>query len=144
MKEKNDNFEKRQKESRAAMKAFFKLSEFWFLSKSQQIALLGLSGINQNEWLDGWLTNRTGEPATDEQLQRINYLIDIKYSLDTLFRNHKLSGPWTDKEMLVADCWLHSPTKVKGFQGQSPLDYMTTEGKDGINFVRDYLITQTS
>jgi len=142
MKEKHDNFEQRYKESKIAMKVFFKLADLWYLSSTQQLSLLGADIVADDKWLQQWEETNSAEPLSDEQLSRVTMLINIRYSLDILFGESKVTSPWNGADVLRSNTWLFAPNKAKGFQGLPALDLMIAEGYDGIKFVNDYLLAQ--
>lgn len=96
------------KVSHAGLKAFFRLADFWKLTRNEQTSLLGL---RSDSTLDNW---RKKPPATlpRDTLERLSYLLHIYRSLLQLFPEDR------------ARHWPRRPNEAPPFLGRSALDFM--------------------
>jgi hypothetical protein len=98
----------------------------WGVEPPQQAMLLGLAGDAPNPLLERF---RQGMPAAEEAgiLQRMSYILSIRNALHQM---HPHSAA-------MANYWV--TTAHPYFNGQSPLQIMLNQGKDGMRRILDHL-----
>ncbi len=113
----------RERLSRSALQAFFKLADAWKMRDDDARELLG--GLSSSAYYE-WKKNPDRLLEVD-RITRISYLIGIYKAL------HILYG---DK---LADEWVSLPNKNVIFSGVSPLAYMQAGGLLAMQVVRKLL-----
>lgn len=98
--------------SRAALQAFFNITEAWLLSTDEQMKLLGSP---PRSTFFKW--KKEGGQLPHDTLERISHVLSIFKCLRILF---------TDQE--AADAWIKRPNQAPFLQGGSALEFMTQEG----------------
>jgi hypothetical protein len=107
-----------------ALRAFFRIAEFWKLNTNQQMRLLGLTNRST---LSNWKKRRNGLLPKDT-LERISYLLGIYKALQILLPNPE-----------AADAWVNKPNDGYLFGGRTALDYMLNGHVSDLYDVRRYL-----
>lgn len=110
---------------KAGLKAFFRITDEWNLTRDQRRTLLGNPGITiYSEWKVGKAKARS---ISTDLLDRLSYVLGVYKALKTMhsIENQKL--------------FLTNPTKVAPFNNKSPLDYMMSGHLVALADVRRYL-----
>lgn len=113
----------RKRLSGPALRAFFRIAEFWKLTDDEQMTLLALS---DPRLLDDWHQQKdAGLPS--EVLERMSYVIGIYKALHMFFQAN-----WADE-------WVRLPNTGPLFVGRPPLDRMLSGNVADLAAVRQYL-----
>jgi len=118
------NAEVRERLSKAAIKAFVKISEKWGLTESQARGLLG--GIATSTF-HAWKNHPDRTKLSQDTLVRISLVIGIYKALQIYF-----SGEWADR-------WVTLGNRGPLFAGGAPIDFMIVQGQPGMFEVRRML-----
>jgi hypothetical protein len=123
--------ETRDRLTKPAVRAFFRIAELWRLQETEQLALLGnsVSRSTLNTW-------RTGGPKTAlsvDQIMRASLLVGIYEGLQRLFRRAPAEG----------DRWIARARPEVPFNGDSPIAYMVRGGIPALIAVRQYVDAAT-
>lgn len=110
-----------------ALRAFFRLAEYWNLRIADQRKLLG---DPPESTYYKWKRQQDGALSRDT-LERISYLLGIWKSLQILFPDPG-----------QADAWLHKPNTAAPFGGHSALERMLSGNVADLFVVRQYLDAQ--
>ena len=112
-------------ESDRIARMLLRLFEHWQLNRSQQLELMGISGVsdaNLSEYLQG------GNLVNDrDMMERASILLGIHKSLRLLFPQNR--------ELVYQ--WFSCPNK--GFNGLAPLEVIDQQGMLGMYIVHSYL-----
>ena len=111
--------------SRAALRGFFALADYWGLTRDQAMRLLG---IDSTSTYSLWKREGTRKLPADT-LERISYLLGIHKALRIIFSRHEDS---------VRE-WIKKPNEDPFFGGRSALDYMLAGRVVDLYQVRRYL-----
>ena len=114
--------------SSAALQAFFKLSELWKLSVTEERNLLGAP---PESTFYKWKSQQTAGRLSHDTLERISYLLGIHKDLNILLPSSR-----------AAEEWVHKPNTAPLFNGQSALDRMLAGNLVDLADVRRYLDAQ--
>jgi hypothetical protein len=112
--------EERERLSKSALTAFFRLVEAWSVRESDARELLG--GLSSSSYYD-WKKNPDRVLEVD-RITRISYLVGIYKSLHILYGDE------------LADRWVTLPNKNIIFGGRTPLAYMLGGGLLAMQTVR--------
>ncbi|KQV80895.1 hypothetical protein ASC94_03825 [Massilia sp. Root418] len=112
--------EERERLSKSALTAFFRLVEAWSVRESDARELLG--GLSSSSYYD-WKKNPDRVLEVD-RITRISYLVGIYKSLHILYGDQ------------LADRWVTLPNKNIIFGGRTPLAYMLGGGLLAMQTVR--------
>ena len=110
-----------------ALRAFFRLAEYWKLRIADQRKLLG---DPPESTYYKWKRQQDGALSRDT-LERISYLLGIWKSLQILFPDPS-----------QADAWLRKPNTAALFGGHSALERMLSGNLADLYVVRQYLDAQ--
>ena len=110
-----------------ALRAFFRLAEYWSLRIADQRKLLG---DPPESTYYKWKRQQDGALSRDT-LERISYLLGIWKSLQILF-----------PDPAQADAWLQRPNTAPLFGGHSALERMLSGNVADLFVVRQYLDAQ--
>jgi hypothetical protein len=110
---------------KAGLKAFFRITDSWSLTREQRRTLLGNPGKTlYSEWKNGKVTARA---VSTDLLDRLSYILGIYKSLKIMHsRENQLK-------------FLQHPTQVAPFLNKSVLDYMLSGHLVALSDVRRYL-----
>lgn len=106
-----------------ALKAFFGITHKWKLTSDQERILLGVPASTFYRWkqnIDG--------PLTQDNLERISYILGIYKALRILLPNER-----------AANEWIHKPNSAPLFNGKSALDKLLVGRVMDLADVRRYL-----
>ncbi len=117
------NLQVRERLSFDALRAFFRIIEFWKIRGDDARQLLG--GISNGTYHG--LKNNPDRVLNEDTLRRISYLIGIYKAL------HILHGEE------LADKWIQLPNKNTIFDGKTPLQYLIKGGMPAFEIVRKLL-----
>ena len=107
---------------KAAIRAFFKISEKWDLNNNEMIALLGYpTEATFYNWKKGVIRN-----VPHDTLERISIVLGIFKALEILYIQPEL-----------ADKWMKKPNSY--FAGQSAMERMLAGSISDMALVRSYL-----
>ena len=121
-----DDSESRQ--TQAALRAFFALSEKWKLTRDQSLTLLGRpSPSTYHNW-----KNLKAASLSHDTMERISYLLGIHKALRIIFSRNS--------ESIYA--WIKKPNNHPLFAGRSALDRMLSGSITDLYIVRQYLDSQ--
>jgi len=110
---------------KAGLKAFFRITDEWALTRDQRRALLGNPGTTlYSEWKAGTIKTRS---VSTDLLDRLSYIVGI----------YKDLGIMHSKEN--QQLFLANPTKIAPFNDISPLEYMLSGHLVALADVRRYL-----
>lgn len=109
--------------ARAGIHAFFRLAEFWGLTRSEMVTLLGLGSTST---LDNW-RKKAPETLQPDTLERISYLLHIHRSL------RQILPPESAHE------WPRRANSAAPFLGKSALELMLKGGVQDLLDVHRYL-----
>ena len=110
---------------KVGLKAFFRITDEWELTRDQRRALLGNPGTTQySEWKTGNVKSRA---ISTDLLDRLSYILGIYKALNIL---HSAEN---QKHFLA------NATEVSPFNSRSPLDYMLSGHLVALGDVRRYL-----
>jgi hypothetical protein len=112
--------EERERLSKSALTAFFRLVEAWSVRENDARELLG--GLSSSSYYD-WKKNPDRVLEVD-RITRISYLVGIYKSLHILYGDE------------LADRWVTLPNKNIIFGGRTPLAYMLGGGLLAMQTVR--------
>ncbi|WP_377705410.1 MbcA/ParS/Xre antitoxin family protein [Pseudoduganella sp. UC29_71] len=112
--------EERERLSKSALTAFFRLVEAWSVRENDARELLG--GLSSSSYYD-WKKNPDRVLEVD-RITRISYLVGIYKSLHILYGDE------------LADRWITLPNKNIIFGGRTPLAYMLGGGLLAMQTVR--------
>jgi hypothetical protein len=112
--------EERERLSKSALTAFFRLVDAWSIRESDARELLG--GLSSSSYYD-WKKNPDRVLEVD-RITRISYLVGIYKSLHILYGDQ------------LADRWVTLPNKNIIFGGRTPLAYMLGGGLLAMQTVR--------
>jgi|EP01034_Spumella_vulgaris_P042535 hypothetical protein len=112
--------EERERLSKSALTAFFRLVEAWSVRENDARELLG--GLSSSSYYD-WKKNPDRVLEVD-RITRISYLVGIYKSLHILYGDQ------------LADRWVTLPNKNIIFGGRTPLAYMLGGGLLAMQTVR--------
>jgi hypothetical protein len=112
-----------QRLSKAAVPAFFKLSQAWQLKDESARQLLG--GISNGAFYQ--LKRGQKKSLDQDKLTRISLMIGIFRALNVLYSRK------------LADSWVNLPNSNPMFEGTAPLDYMLRGGVPALLRVRQLL-----
>jgi len=107
-----------------ALKAFFNITSFWNITEEEKKILLGVTSSSYFNWkrnLNGILSN--------DQLDRISYVVGIYKNLNVLFTNKKQANEWIKKSN-------------SAFNDKSALEVMLQGKIMDLALVRGYLDAQ--
>ena len=110
--------------NRAALQAFFGITEDWKLSTEQQRILLGAPSEST---FFKWKKLKDGRLSVDS-LDRVSYIMGIHKALRIIFGDIK-----------SVERWIHAPNDAPLFGGRSALDFMTRGHMEDLAAVRRYL-----
>lgn len=111
--------------NRAALQAFFGITEDWKLNNEQQRVLLGSPAEST---FFKWKKNKDGRLSVDT-LDRVSYVMGIHKALRIFFGDVK-----------AVERWIHAPNDAPLFGGRSALEVMTGAGHlEDLAMVRRYL-----
>lgn len=111
--------------SKAALRAFFALSEKWQLTRDQSITLLGRPSVSTyHNW-----KNLKSSSLSHDTLERISYLLGIHKTLRIIFSRNP--------ESVIS--WIHKPNKHALFAGRSALEKILSGSITDLFIVREYL-----
>jgi hypothetical protein len=109
-----------------ALRTFFGIASRWSLTREQQMALLGITCLEEFGALEGGSTRISGDV-----LERISYLLGIYKAIHTLL-------PVPER----ADGWICATNTAPLFGGKSPLDLATSGNVGDLRVLRRYLDSQ--
>ena len=111
--------------NRAALQAFFGITNDWKLTAEKQRILLGSPSAST---FFKWKKTKDGRLSTDV-LDRVSYIMGIHKALRIIFGDIK-----------SVERWIHAPNEAPLFGGGTALDLMTTGGHmEDLASVRRYL-----
>lgn len=113
----------RQDQCTAGLKAFIKITDNWGLNREQQRVLLG--NMASSSFFN--LLKSKQPKLTDDQLERISYVLGIHKNLRILLRGDSVYN------------FVTRPIKSAAFAGKSALDVMLNGRVTDLYFVRNYL-----
>lgn len=105
------------------------LTEYWDLSETQSVALLG--DINKNNYKEWRRAALNGEPVTvpDDVFYRMAKLVAISHNLRLRYKG--------DNEQIKR--WLNQPHPAPVFAGKAPIALLTHKSLDKVEIVRKYI-----
>lgn len=116
------------RQSQAALRAFFALSDKWHLTRDQSLTLLGRpSASTYHNW-----KKLKAASLSHDTLERISYLLGIHKALRIMFSRNT--------ESVYA--WIKKPNNHPLFAGRSALDKMLSGSITDLYIVRQYLDSQ--
>ena len=115
--------EDRERLSRSAIPAFFKLAQAWQLRDETSRQLLG--GISNGVYYQ--LKQGQNKTLDQDKLTRISLLVGTFKALNILYSRK------------LADAWVNLPNSNPMFGGETPLAYMTKGGVPALMRVRQLL-----
>ncbi|OGY66924.1 MAG: hypothetical protein A3I89_00820 [Candidatus Harrisonbacteria bacterium RIFCSPLOWO2_02_FULL_41_11] len=124
-------YEKLEKLSDGDVKAFFKITEFWGLTEREQTDLLGKSDFHFMI-LKGFfkkLAKGNFIYVKEDIYKRITCVIDIYVALIGIFGLSSQS----------ANAWIKKPNDAPFLKGKTALQFMISEGAEGMKKVYNYL-----
>jgi len=107
-----------------ALRAFFRISERWSMSQSEQLAALGLTSA---EVLLQWNGGQFGGFSADA-LERISLILGIFNSLNALIPVRE-----------IADQWLRAENTAPSFAGRCAMERIASGSLQELIAVRQYL-----
>jgi uncharacterized protein (DUF2384 family) len=110
---------------RVAAKTFFKIAEAWRMSIAEQRAAMG--GVSK-QTLYNWRAEPNRARFTNDQLDRISYLLGIYKALRIVFTRPE-----------QADSWVRRPNAAPPFGGKPAADLLFSGRIEDIIRVRRYL-----
>ena len=113
----------RERLSRSALKAFFKIMEFWKIREVDARQLLG--GVSENRYRA--LRKVDGRTLDEEMIRRISYILGIFKGLNRRFGEK------------LADEWVHLPNANTVFGGETPLENLMKGDLSAFSIVRNLL-----
>jgi hypothetical protein len=111
--------------SGAGLRSFFRIADAWGLTLAERRAALG--GIAK-QTLYNWLAHPQGTRLSDDQLDRISYILGIYKALHILFTRPE-----------QADSWIRRPNDAPPFGGKPAAHLMFSGRMDDLMRVRRYL-----
>ncbi len=111
--------------SPAAVRAFFRIAATWHLSIGEQRAALGNIA---KQTLYNWRDNAASARLSDDQLDRISYLLGIYKALHIIFTRPE-----------QADSWIRRPNEAPPFGGKQAATVMFSGKMEDLMRVRRYL-----
>lgn len=120
--------ENRRRLSGPGLRTFLSIADLWELSENERLAILGFpSRSTYHNWRQK--ARRHEDITLDlDQLTRISAVLGIHQALMVLFDS--------EREGLE---WLRLPHQSMAFNGQRPLDWITSGAQDSILHVRRFL-----
>ena len=113
----------RERLSRSALQAFFKIMELWKIREIDARRLLG--GMSENRYRA--LREVDGRTIDEEMIRRISYILGIFKRLYRRFGEK------------LADEWVHLPNANTVFGGATPLEYLMKGDLSAFSIVRNLL-----
>ncbi|MEA2666464.1 MAG: hypothetical protein QOI11_3408 [Candidatus Eremiobacteraeota bacterium] len=111
--------------SPAGLRAFFRIAENWRLSGREQRAALGNIA---KQTLYNWRENPDAARLSDDQLDRISYLLGVYKALHIIFTRPE-----------QADTWIRRPNEAPPFGGKPAAAVLFSGKMEDLMRVRRYL-----
>lgn len=111
--------------ARVAAKTFFNIAAAWKMDVAEQQAALG--GISK-QTIYNWRAHPERARLTNDQLDRVSYLLGIYKALHIIFTRPE-----------QADSWMRKPNAAPPFGGKSAADLLSSSRMEDLIRVRRYL-----
>jgi uncharacterized protein (DUF2384 family) len=111
--------------SPAGLRAFFRIADVWHLSPGEQRAALGSVA---KQTLYNWREHPESARLSDDQLDRLSYLLGIYKALHIIFTRPE-----------QADTWIRRPNEAPPFGGKPAAQILFSGKMEDLMRVRRYL-----
>ncbi|MCW1429511.1 MbcA/ParS/Xre antitoxin family protein [Novosphingobium sp. JCM 18896] len=118
----------RKRLSAPGIRTFLAIADQWLLTEDQRRKVLGSPAPSTYRRWRREASNGLSFSLSLDVLARLSNLLGIHAALSQLFTEQRLAVEW-----------MHSPHAAPPFDGQSPLDLMTTGHLDGLMATRRFL-----